>query len=135
MLKVNMQGNSRLAKQYRFHDAAMELVGKLENQERVHLVRMYVSNPNGRTDALGRVLENLNAKPEPGTYGRLGALASYLGVSYGRLPCNLRNAIQDLAVTNDTITDVNERRTEIARDLRVLARAVKNARIGKYTLY
>lgn len=131
MLVVKMDGNSRLAKQYRFANKAQELADRLERQERVHLVRNYVSNPNGRTDALGRVLETLNAKPTPGETNACLAVASYLGVEFNRLPNKVMDTLDALRVANDQTEGVVARRYAIATELRKVAQAVRNARIGR----
>ena len=129
-LKVKMDGDSRLAKQFNFANTANTLATRLDNQERVHLVRRFVSNPNGRTDALGRVLELLDKKPAPGLSSRTNALASYLGVDASRLPKKVLEAVTTLEQANDYTEGVETRRVAVAGALRKLASAVKNARIG-----
>lgn len=130
-LIVKMDGNSRLAKQYRFANAANTLADKLDRQQRIHLIKDAVVNANGRTDALGRVLENLKAKPNYFTMNGHAAVSQYLGISVSRLPRTVVTAIDNVSDANDSKLAVQARRNAIAAALLKLARAMRNARIGR----
>jgi hypothetical protein len=131
-LKVKMDGNSRLAKQFRFHDAAVALADRIERGEvRCYRTGYRVARSAKRLDPLGHTLKAVGFTSFSNWSFPDDVLATYLGVTVDRLPNSVLQALQTLKDDSESMYLRSSTRTKcVALGLRILAKKVKNARIG-----